>query len=143
MSRPRKGDQNYKVGKGRPPIETRFKPGVSGNPAGRPKGSRGLSAVIAAALSEKVTIVEHGRRRSITKLEAAAKQMANKAAAGDAKAAKLIIDMLHQSETRDEARDVGAPTDTAAQRAADLALIQAFKRQAVNADAPETLDADS
>ena len=30
----------YEVGYGKPPAGTRFKPGQSGNPAGRPKGSR-------------------------------------------------------------------------------------------------------
>jgi hypothetical protein len=116
----------YKVGRGRPPLETRFTPGVSGNPRGRPRGSRGVSAVIAAALAEKVTVTENGKRRSISKLEAAAKQLANKAAGGDAKAAKLIIDLLHQSETRDEARGADVPLAQEAQKAADLALLAAF-----------------
>ena len=31
-----------KVGYGRPPLTTRFKPGESGNPRGRPKGSKSL-----------------------------------------------------------------------------------------------------
>jgi len=34
------GKKQGKVGKGHPPVETRFKPGQSGNPKGRPKGSR-------------------------------------------------------------------------------------------------------
>lgn len=31
---------DYEVGYGKPPAETRFKKGQSGNPNGRPKGSR-------------------------------------------------------------------------------------------------------
>ena len=65
---------------------TRFRPGQSGNPRGRPKGARNLSTVVAAALSERVAINENGRRRRITKLEAAVKQLVNRAASGEARA---------------------------------------------------------
>jgi hypothetical protein len=37
---PPKGE--YRVGYGRPPLNTRFKSGHSGNPKGRPKGSKSL-----------------------------------------------------------------------------------------------------
>jgi len=121
----------YEVGYGRPPEASRFQKGRSGNPSGRPRGSRNISAVISAALSERVTIVENGRRRTITKLEAAAKQMANKAASGDPRAAKLIIELLHQSESRDEAR-AGSGTLTAEARlASDMAVLSAIREQAL------------
>lgn len=35
-----------KVGPGHPPVEYQFKPGVSGNPAGKPKGRRNLATII-------------------------------------------------------------------------------------------------
>lgn len=34
------------VGPGKPPIEHRFKPGQSGNPKGRPKGSKSLATIV-------------------------------------------------------------------------------------------------
>ena len=34
------------VGPGKPPVEHRFQPGVSGNPAGKPKGTKHLSTLI-------------------------------------------------------------------------------------------------
>lgn len=71
---------NERVGYGRPPMMTRIRPGQSGNPRGRPKGARNLSTIVAAALSERVAINEKGRRRWITKLEAAVKQLVNRAA---------------------------------------------------------------
>jgi hypothetical protein len=71
---------NERLGYGRPPMTTRFRPGQSGNPRGRPKGARNLGTVVAAALSERVAINENGRRRRITKLEAAVKQLVNRAA---------------------------------------------------------------
>ena len=66
-----RGDE--RIGYRRPPLRTRFRPGQSGNPRGRPGGARNLSTVIAAALGEKVAVTENGRRRRITKLEAAIK----------------------------------------------------------------------
>lgn len=92
--------KDYQVGFGRPPKASQFRRGHSGNPSGRPKGSRGVSAIIAKALAEKVVVTEHGQRREISKLEAAAKQLANQAAGGDQRAAKLVMGMLLQAEDR-------------------------------------------
>ena len=36
----------YKVGYKRPPVSTRFKPGSSGNPKGRPKGQRNFKTIM-------------------------------------------------------------------------------------------------
>ena len=72
----------YDVGYRKPPLATRFQKGVSGNPRGRPKGARNLSTVVAAALNEKVLITENGRKRRISKYEAAVKQLVNRAAGG-------------------------------------------------------------
>jgi hypothetical protein len=120
-------DRTYKVGYGRPPIETRFKKGVSGNPAGRKPGRRNVSSVIAAALAETVVVNENGRRRTITKLEAAFKQMANKAAGGDARATKLMIELLHQSEGRDAAREAPSNMTPQERQAADRAALAALR----------------
>jgi hypothetical protein len=67
----------------RPPQATRFKKGVSGNPKGRPKHSLNVATAFTKALSEKVVINEGGQRKTVTKLEAALKQLVNKAASGD------------------------------------------------------------
>ena len=72
----------------KPPGGRPFRPGQSGNPRGRPKGARNLSTVIAAALSEQVTVTENGRTKRITKLEAAIKQLVNRAASGEARATR-------------------------------------------------------
>lgn len=88
------------VGYGQPPIATRFQPGRSGNPRGRPKGARNLSAVIASTLNEKVPVTENGRRRHITKLEAAVKQLVNRAASGEARATQLLFALIAADEAR-------------------------------------------
>ncbi len=109
--------RDYKVGFARPPKASQFKRGHSGNPSGRPKGSRGVSAIIAKALAEKVVVTEQGQRREISKLEAAAKQLANQAAGGDQRAAKLVMGMLLQAE--DKASGDAPEVDVEARRARD------------------------
>jgi Family of unknown function (DUF5681) len=57
---------SYEVGYGRPPRHSRFKPGQSGNPKGRPKGSKSLKTLLEGALSLPITITECGVPRTIT-----------------------------------------------------------------------------
>ena len=46
--------RDYEVGYGKPPRHTRFEPGRSGNPRGRPSRSKNLSTLLSEALSEPV-----------------------------------------------------------------------------------------
>jgi hypothetical protein len=82
---------NEKIGYRNPPKTTQFKKGHSGNPKGRPKGRPNLVTALQKALREKVSINENGRRKVITKGEAAMKQLANKAASGDLHALKHLV----------------------------------------------------
>jgi len=94
------GAAEYKVGYCRPPLHTRFRPGQSGNPRGRPKGSRNLRTIVAEAARELVEIRENDRLRRITKLEAAVKQLANRAAKGEERWSKRFLDFLEAHERR-------------------------------------------
>jgi hypothetical protein len=94
-------DASVSVGYGRPPEDTRFKKGVSGNPKGRPKGSQNLATVFVKTLKEKVVINEHGQRKTVSKLEAAIKQLVNKAASGDLRALQLLVNFSREAENRD------------------------------------------
>ena len=89
-----------RVGFRRPPEATRFKKGVSGNPRGRPKGSLNVATAFMKALREKVVINEHGQRKTITKLEAALKQLANKGASGDLRALAQLIALAQDAEAK-------------------------------------------
>ena len=93
------------VGYKRPPRATQFKPGQSGNPKGRPKGSLNIANVLAKTLREQVAVNEGGRHRKITKLEAAVKQIVNKAAGGDAGAIRFLIGLTQVVEAQFDAQE--------------------------------------
>jgi hypothetical protein len=92
-----------RVGFRRPPEATRFKKGVSGNPKGRPKGSLNVATAFIKALREKVVINEGGQRKTVTKLEAALKQLVNKAASGDHRSCQQLIDLARDAEAKQQA----------------------------------------
>jgi hypothetical protein len=60
---------DYEVGYGRPPKATRFKPGQSGNPRGRPKGAKSIPALLEGELNRKLRVREGNRERMLTKRE--------------------------------------------------------------------------
>jgi hypothetical protein len=95
------------IGYGAPPKQGQFTKGRSGNPKGRPKGSRNFSTVVENTLNESVTVNENGRRKTITKEEAMVKQLVNKAAAGDARATQQLLGIRQAIE---ESTEVSAPT---------------------------------
>jgi hypothetical protein len=94
--------ETYKVGFGKPPLQTQFKAGRSGNPQGRPKGRLNLITVLERTLQERVVINENGQRKTITKLEAAVKQLSNKAANGDMNAFKQLSALVCSADNRAE-----------------------------------------
>jgi hypothetical protein len=96
--KPRSNSPTFQVGYGKPPVDTRFKKGESGNPKGRPKGTQNFATVLLRTLREQVIINENGRRREISKLEAAVKQLVNKAASGDLRALSQLISLTITAE---------------------------------------------
>jgi hypothetical protein len=91
-------DAPYKVGYGRPPKSAQFAKGKSGNPKGRPKGSKNLAAVVLRESRQRVRVNGPGRTRSVTKLEAAVIQLNNKAAQGDLRAQRELFFLVQRSE---------------------------------------------
>ncbi|MGE0674554.1 MAG: DUF5681 domain-containing protein [Methylibium sp.] len=91
------------VGYGRPPPASQFKPGKSGNPKGRPKGSRNFNTVLDEALDERVTVTVNGRSRKLPKRSVIAKQAVHKAASGDLKATSMVWSELHRAQGAQEA----------------------------------------
>lgn len=91
-------DRPCKVGYGKPPEATRFRPGQSGNPRGRPKNARGVGRVLAAALAQEVTVTEGGRSMRISKREALILSLITKAIRGDMRAAAQTLKLMEAYE---------------------------------------------
>jgi hypothetical protein len=82
----------YEVGYGRPPRSSRFKPGKSGNPKGRPKRqSRCLADIIDAVMSAAITYRVNGRAKSASREEVMLKALIDKAMQGDIGAADHLL----------------------------------------------------
>jgi hypothetical protein len=96
--------RDYDVGYGKPPRHSRFQKGQSGNPRGRPSGSKNLSTLLSEALNEPVIVTENGKRRKISKRQAVITQLVNQSAKGDFRAAKILLDILHDIEARTESQ---------------------------------------
>jgi Family of unknown function (DUF5681) len=92
--------KDKRVGYSNPPEHTRFKPGLSGNPRGRPRGALNLATVLARTLREKVVVEENGKRKEVSKLEAAIAQLVSKATSGDGHAIRYLCQLVTSAEER-------------------------------------------
>ena len=104
----------------KPPLDTRFKKGQSGNPHGRPK--KNLPGLLVAALNEPVFVTTDGRRRKITKREAIVTQMVNESAKADLRATKMLFDMIKEVEQK---TGTAAPSEPAKLTPADRERVEA------------------
>lgn len=87
-------DETYRVGPGRPPKHTRFRPGQSGNPGGRPKRETSLEEAFARELMKIIKVTEGGKERRLTKLQMIAKVATNSSIKGDFKFTSLIMQLM-------------------------------------------------
>jgi hypothetical protein len=102
---------SYPVGYGRPPLHGQFKPGVSGNPRGRPKGRLNLGTVMRTELNRRITIREGDRSRIVSKGDAFVMKTINGALNDNPKAAAILINLLRALGL------VGEPSDVAGDQA--------------------------
>jgi hypothetical protein len=90
-------EAEYRVGRGKPPLHTRFK---KGNP-GRPRGVRHLKTRLIEALERRVVVTtEDGKSRRVAKSELGIARLADRFADGDPQAMKLLFGLLLELERR-------------------------------------------
>src|SRR5258705_5650946 len=72
-----------RVGYKNPPVHSRFKAGLSGNPSGRAKGSRNLKTLFQKVLKEGVSLRDGERGKKVSKAEAVIRSIVVSALKGD------------------------------------------------------------
>ena len=105
---------SYKVGYRKPPRASRFKPGQSGNPKGRPKGARNklparneerLKKLIIEEAYRPIKVTEGKRQITISMVQAILRSLAMKAARGDHRAQQKFTEMLSETERANKAQN--------------------------------------
>lgn len=120
---------NYPVGYGKPPKNTQFKPGKSGNPKGRPKGIQNLSTDLEQELGEKILVTEAGKSQPVTKQRAMIKSLFAKALKGDVRASSVLINLILGLEASRIAAGEDVEMDPA-----DLQILESFKQRILGQD---------
>jgi len=114
----------YAVGRGKPPLHTRFQKGQSGNPSGKPGPAKlakqRFERALFAALDGSTAELEHARPESV--MAAVAQQMARDAAAGRPGAVRMLLSLLDAECAKADAED------TAERRALDAELLSLVQR---------------
>ena len=98
-------DNEYEVGYGKPPEDTKFKDGKSGNPKGRPKGSKNTYKLLQEILEQKLEVVDNGKKIKISKKVAMLTQLINQGVKGDVKAISVLFPHMLMADIRDEEKD--------------------------------------
>lgn len=112
--------RDYEIGYGKPPKQTRFKAGQSGNPKGRPKGVRNFKTDLRATLRAPVKLMSGGRPRKVSTQKAMLLRLREKALGGDSRALDRLI-LLAQAYNNEE---LTAATGLACN---DAKLLEIFK----------------
>jgi hypothetical protein len=97
----------YEIGYRRPPPSGQFKKGASGNPTGRPKGSKNFFTLLEQELNQKVMVNEGGRRKSVTRMQAMVMRLVAAALQGDPKAVAALLDLLRRNGGGEQATPEG------------------------------------
>jgi hypothetical protein len=102
----------YEVGYRKPPGASRFKPGQSGNPKGRPKGGRNkrpaldeerLKAIIIKEAYRTIKVSEGGRQITIPMAQAVVRALAVNAARGQLRSQQIFASLLADVESANKA----------------------------------------
>jgi len=79
-----------------PRFQTRWKPGQSGNPKGRPKGHRNIRSELLQIASQKITVRDGNAERRVSLLAANFYAHAIKGAKGDARSSSLVFNLAEK-----------------------------------------------
>lgn len=103
----KKQASDHEVGYGKPPTDTRFKPGQSGNPKGRPRGSKNkqpklnderLKGIILDEAYRDITVRDGDRNVTVPMAQAVMRALAVNAVKGQHRSQRLFAELLGATE---------------------------------------------
>ena len=115
-------DDAFSVGYKKPPRHSRFQPGQSGNPRGRPKGARNLASDVKRTLEVPVRLNDQGKARRVSSQEAALLRLREKALMGDPRSLTQFLELAKIFNNSSAVASVGGE----ALAAEDQAILDAF-----------------
>src|SRR6266478_3914267 len=123
-----------------PPIQSQFKPGQSGNPRGRPKGTLNFATDLKRTLEAPITLNDGGKTKRVSTQKAVLLRMREKALRGDGRALDRLLEFARVFSV--------GPTEATTKiiSADDQAILDAFREEvlaAAEADSPDASDGDS
>jgi hypothetical protein len=99
-------ETTYQIGYCKPPVHSRFKPGQSGNPSGRVKGSKNLKTLFHQILNEQIPLIDGNQSKKITKAEAIMRKLVIGALKGDSRSLMTLMRIAEQTgEFADDAKN--------------------------------------
>lgn len=113
----RTGEQTpYVVTRGKPPREHQFRPGQSGNPRGRPRGSRDIRTLLQQELDRPIPVTMNGKTTKVSRREALVMRLVEKAMQGDLRALETVFKHVQEEAAASSA----PPMDTDPARDAEI-----------------------
>lgn len=103
---------NDEVGFKKPPVHSRFRKGCSGNPKGRPKGTKNLRTDLTEVLQERITVTEGDRKVRMPKQRALVKTLVAKSLKGDSHSITTLLNTMSRAlGFANTADDIEQPLD--------------------------------
>ena len=90
QERDRRSDEDYRVGNKKPPRHSQFKPGVSGNPKGRRKGSVNLRTRVQRGLRKTIVVSKNGRPTRMVVAEVISNRLLESSMKGDLRSIQYV-----------------------------------------------------
>ncbi len=87
----------YEIGYRRPPKSGQFVKGKTGNPKGRPKGSKNFLTILEKELDQTIVVNENGKKKTVTRMQAMVKRIVAGALQGDQKALLTLVEILRRT----------------------------------------------
>jgi hypothetical protein len=105
---------DYEVGRSKPPRSSQFKPGQSGNPGGRRKGSRNFKSILLEVLDSEIELIENGRKRKVPLIKAIILRQAQVALSGKDRVMDSVLDRYERCLGQEVEHADELPEDDAA-----------------------------